>query len=86
MSFKKFKVFFSFNWCIPFKDKLYAENEPLEKLFDKLFKLKEYKKGVRPTLKNSHITRVESELKLLQIDLVIFFCIILIILNFYNLF
>ena len=57
------------------QENLCAETEALEKLFEKLFNQKEYKKSVRPTPEKSQITRVESELKLLQIDLVIF-CLI----------
>jgi hypothetical protein len=46
------------------------ESDPLKELFLKIFIEKDYSTLVRPTLNaTSRLTRVETELKLLQIDL-----------------
>ena len=42
----------------------------VEKLLNKIYKINKYNKLVRPTAKNTTLTEVHTDLKILQIDLV----------------
>jgi hypothetical protein len=42
----------------------------VEKLFHRVYEVGKYNKLVRPTVRNSSLTEVFTELKILQIDLV----------------
>jgi len=45
----------------------------VEKLFHRVYEVGKYNKLVRPTVRNSSLTEVFTELKILQIDLARFF-------------